>query len=111
MPPKKGKKQASGRKAAPKTKRRRAPGMHGGSKFTDFFKGVYTKVLKPVGNFVKDNKLISRGLSIVPNPGAKIAGTAAGMLGLGHPQVVYVVPQKMAGSGSGHVRGTHIVRA
>ena len=67
------------------------PGMAGGSPFTDFFtktipsaaKWTYGHVLKPVGNFVKDNKLISKGLALIPHPGAKVAAAAAGMAGLG----------------------------
>ena len=33
--------------------------------------------------FVKDNKLISRGLGIIPHPGLQAASTLAGMAGLG----------------------------
>lgn len=63
--------------------------MQGGSAFTDFFtqtipnaaKKVYSNVIKPVGNFVKDQHLLSSaaGLlgSLVPHPAGKLAGIAA----------------------------------
>lgn len=40
-------------------------------------------VLKKGFNFVKDNKLLSKGLSLVPHPGAQRVGAIAGQLGLG----------------------------
>ncbi len=38
--------------------------------------------------FIKDNKLISRGLGLVPNPLAKFAGIASGMAGWGRRRVI-----------------------
>ncbi len=63
----------------------------GGSKFTDFFtktipgaaKVVYNKALKPVGKFIKDQHLISKGLKLIPHPGAQLGSTVAGAVGLG----------------------------
>ena len=95
----KGKKMiAQGRKLNGGHKRR------GGSKFTDFFtktipgaakvvynkvlQPTYEKVLKPAGKFIKDQHLISKGLALIPHPGAKLAGTVAGAVGLGHRNAV-----------------------
>ena len=47
-----------------------------------FFDGVWDSV-KSLGNFVKDNKLLSTGLSLIPDGRAKIAGGIASQLGLG----------------------------
>jgi hypothetical protein len=44
---------------------------------------VYNNVLKPVGNFVKDQHLISKGLAFIPHPAGKAAAMAAGLAGLG----------------------------
>ena len=40
-------------------------------------------VAKDLHKFIKDNKLISKGLALLPVPGAGYASTAAGMLGYG----------------------------
>ena len=115
MPPKKGSKQKGGRKTVTRRKPR-APGMYGGSKVGDFFKGVYNKVLKPVGNFVKDKKIISTVLGAVPIPGVNVAGKVAGMVGLGHPHIagatqpITIMPHRMAGRGRGHVPHTRVIR-
>jgi hypothetical protein len=71
----------------------------GGSAFTDFFTKsiphfftktiprtattVYERGLRPAGNFIKDNKLLSKGLSLIPHPAGKIAGTVASAIGAG----------------------------
>ena len=62
----------------------------GGSGFTDFFTKTLPNVgrkiydgVKPVYNFVRDNKLVSRGLSLIPNAGAKAAGLVAAQAGFG----------------------------
>jgi hypothetical protein len=45
---------------------------------------VYRKALKPVGNFVKDNHLISTGVgALVPGFGAKVAALGLRQAGLG----------------------------
>ncbi len=41
------------------------------------------EVLSAVHKFVKDNKLISKGLGYIPSPYAQIASKGAGMLGYG----------------------------
>jgi len=105
MPPK-GKKQSGGRKTV---RRRRAPGMYGGSKFTDFFTKTIPRGLSSAGNYIKDKKIISGLLGMAPIPGAKIAGSIASMAGLGQQPMV-MMPQQMAGRGRGHVRGTHVIR-
>jgi len=43
-------------------------------------------VLQDGWNFVKDNKVISRGLSLIPHPAAQGASWAAKQVGLGHAQ-------------------------
>mgnify|MGYP003580388672 CR=1 FL=1 len=40
-------------------------------------------VAKKVFNIVKENKLLSRGLSLIPHPAAQIASSAASQFGLG----------------------------
>jgi len=55
----------------PATKRRKQSG-----------KGV-VDVVKKLYSIVKDNKLISRGLGLVPHPGAQLVGNIAGQLGFG----------------------------
>ena len=57
----------------PKKKKTRKP-QHG--------KGFFD-VLKKVGGFLKDTKLLSTGLSLIPHPGAQMAGRVAGQIGLG----------------------------
>jgi hypothetical protein len=44
---------------------------------------VYHKALKPAFNFAKDQKLISKGLSLIPHPAGKAASVVTGALGLG----------------------------
>ena len=39
--------------------------------------------LSEVGNFLKDTKLLSTGLSLIPHPAGRMAGGVAGALGLG----------------------------
>ena len=69
-------------------------GMNGANAFTDFFtktipnaaKTVYNKALKPVGNFIKDKKIIStvgNALGAVGVPYAGTVGRVAGAVGLG----------------------------
>ena len=60
----------AGRKAAA-TRRRNLRG--GGS----------MDVLKGIGGFIKDNKLLSTGLSMIPHPAGQVAGQVAGLFGLG----------------------------
>ncbi len=57
------------------TRRRRLVGR-------GFFNSLWSGI-KSVGSFIKDNKLISRGLSLIPHAGAQTAGNIAGQLGLG----------------------------
>lgn len=52
--------------------------MAGGSFF-----GNLGRAFKKVGNFVKDNKIISTGLSFVPGPVGAIGSKVAGAVGLG----------------------------
>ena len=49
----------------------------------DGFFGDLWNGIKSVGNFVKDNKLLSTGLSLIPDARAKVAGGVASQLGLG----------------------------
>jgi len=44
---------------------------------------VYNKALRPAGQFIKDKKLISKGLSLIPDARAKAASMAADAIGLG----------------------------
>ena len=76
----------AGKKAARTRKQRQ---LHGNGFFGDIWSGI-----KSVGNFVKDNKLISTGLSLIPHAGAQTAGRIAGQLGLGRKR------KHMSGGGS-----------
>ena len=49
----------------------------------DGFFGDVWNGIKSVGKFVRDNKLLSRGLALIPDSRAKVAGGIAGQLGLG----------------------------
>ena len=61
-------------------------------------KGVLS-ILKKVGNFVKDQKLISRGLGMIPDPRAQVAGQVAGLVGLGRKRRVVRRRPAMVGRG------------
>lgn len=54
------------------------------------------EVLSALGNFVRDHKLISKGLGLVPHPAGQVASQIASMAGLGraHPK-----HHQMAGRG------------
>ena len=56
--------------------------QHGNGFFGDLWDGV-KKGVGAIVPFVKDNKLISRGLSMFPNPAAQTGAKVAGMFGLG----------------------------
>lgn len=44
---------------------------------------AYENVIKPVGKYAIDNKLISKGLKVIPHPYARAAGEVADALGAG----------------------------
>ena len=52
--------------------------QHGQGFFGDVWKGM-----KTVGKFIKANKLVSKGLGLIPHPHAQAASRAAAQLGLG----------------------------
>jgi hypothetical protein len=57
------------------------------------------KGLSDVLNFVRDNKLISRGLGFIPHPGAQAAATIAAMAGLGKMKPKRKPRRKQTGRG------------
>jgi len=59
--------------------KRKTRKKNGGSKFTDFF----TKSIPSAFRKVRDTHILSNVLNLIPHPGAKIAGTIAGKLGMG----------------------------
>jgi hypothetical protein len=59
------------------------PNQAGGSAFTDFFTKTIPSAAASAGHWIKDNHIISRGLSMMPDPRLKAAGGVAGALGLG----------------------------
>jgi len=66
--------------------------------------------LGDVANFVKNNHLISRGLGMIPHPGAQAASTIAAMAGLGKKRKAKKVQRGRGifgdlGSGLGSVFG------
>src|SRR5665647_202543 len=110
MPPKK-------RRAAPRKPRAFImippgfPGvMRGGSAFTDSFTKtipraattVYNSALKPAGNFIKDNHILSTVAGFVPHPGGKVASVVLRQAGLGTPRR----KKRQAGAGPSKPRGT-----
>ena len=56
-------------------------------------------VAKDLHKFIKDNKLISKGLALLPVPGASYASTAAGMLGYGKKKKRKSTRRVMVGTG------------
>ena len=59
--------------------RRRMRGRGFFSNIGNWFKGA----ANTVHNFVRNNKLVSKGLALLPHPAAKAAGVAAGLAGYG----------------------------
>jgi hypothetical protein len=49
----------------------------------DMYGGSFRDAMRSVGRFIKDNRLVSRGLSMIPNPSAQMASRAANVMGLG----------------------------
>ena len=86
MPPKKAEKSKAKRKA-PKM-------MQGEGFFGDLWSGV-----KKVGSFIKDNKLVSKGLKLIPDSRVQAATRAAEAVGLGKRRRRR--PRKMKGMGVG----------
>lgn len=62
-------------------RRRKRRSMRGAGFFGDLWSGI-KKVAAPVHNFVKDNKLISRGLGLL-GPKGKAVGAVADQFGYG----------------------------
>ena len=48
-------------------------------------------------NFIRDQKLISKGLGLIPHPGAQVASQIAGLVGLGRKRKAK--KKKMTGKG------------
>jgi hypothetical protein len=66
--------------------RRRRRRQRGSGFFDDvgrFFTKTIPSGFRSAGNWIKDNKVISRGLSLIPHPAGKAAGFITGQLGLG----------------------------
>jgi hypothetical protein len=65
--------------------------MQGGSAFTDFFTktiprvatGFYKGALKPAGNFIKDNHILSTVAGFIPHPAGRVASIGLRQAGLG----------------------------
>lgn len=49
----------------------------------NIFEDIYNNVLKPVHHFVKENKLVSRGLNLLPHAAAKTIAEVADKAGYG----------------------------
>jgi len=54
-----------------------------GNAFKSAGEAVFNKVIKPGFKAVKDQKLISKGLNLIPHPYAKAGATVADHLGFG----------------------------
>ena len=65
-----------------KRPRRGALVIQNGKGFMDVINKV-GNAFKKVGGFFKKHKLLSRGLALIPNPGAQLASKGLGMVGLG----------------------------
>lgn len=57
--------------------------QHGESAFTDFFTKTIPNAARSAHSFVKRNKLISKGLSLIPGVPAKVASVIADKVGYG----------------------------
>ena len=77
--------------AKKKVSKRKPKSMHGDGFFSSLWDGV-----KRAANFVKDNKLVSKGLNLIPDARAKSAAKAAEAIGLGKKKRG---PRKMRGKG------------
>ena len=59
--------------------------------------------LSSIGNFIRDKKLISQGLGLIPHPAGQVASQVASMLGLGkrkrRKRVIRRVRPAMVGRG------------
>lgn len=80
------------RKAGKRKGKRKAPKMQGEGFFGDVWSGI-----KKAAGYIKDNKLISKGLNLIPDARAKAAAKAAEAVGLGKRRR----PRKMKGMGIG----------
>ena len=63
--------------------------QNGGGFWGDVWDGI-----KKVGGIIKDNKLLSGGLSLIPHPYAQLGAKGAGMLGLGRKRKKKVVRRR-----------------
>lgn len=62
----------------PRNRKVKSP-MQGGN----IFGTIWNKVLKPIHNYVKDKKLISKGLNLIPHPYGKAGSVISEHLGYG----------------------------
>ena len=74
-----------------KVSKRKPKSMQGVGFWGDVWSGI-----KKAANFVKDNKLVSKGLNLIPDARAKSAAKAAEAIGLGKKKRG---PRKMRGKG------------
>lgn len=108
MPPKK----TAKRKAAPKYKMIGGkkhiwianPGMAGGG-----FWSAIKDAVGSVAKFVKDNKLISKGLALIPHAGAQGASKVAGAIGLGRKRGPRAARPYIPEPGTGFHSGSSIL--
>jgi len=63
------------------------------SNIGNWFKGA----ANTVHNFVRNNKLVSKGLALLPHPAAKAAGVAAGLAGYGRRRRVKRLVKRRVG--------------
>ena len=60
-----------------------------GSGLWSWIKKGYNFIKNKAIPYVKQNKLISRGLSLIPHPYAQVGSTVAGTLGYGRRRIRY----------------------
>jgi hypothetical protein len=58
--------------------------------------GWFGDAIKSVGRFIKKNKLLSKGLSLIPHPAAQTASRVASTVGLGRGRQRFVQVPVMA---------------
>lgn len=63
-----------------------------------FFGDLWDKVIKPVGGFLKDSKILSTVGSLIPHPGVQAGARMAGQLGFSTHKTAMKNRKKVGGA-------------